>query len=230
MGKKTSVKILNEDIDFFKSFFGEKIESFEEDSRTHKMLHLALDKAHDIRKFEIELYWKRATYFFAFFTVITAAFGYLFTSEKYSLFAPGVSIIGIVLSICFIYVNKGSKYWQCNWEYLIDKLEVYITGNLYKVYFFKSTDDQRPSVSDINLLISYTICSIWHLMFFISLYMTTHWQLITFWFYLISYSISSIYILCSCRKYISSIITKEQKDLSVRNFRFRTPVYKKYHE
>ncbi|EPQ3345976.1 hypothetical protein DN462_25835 [Citrobacter freundii] len=230
MGKKTSVKILNEDIDFFKSFFGEKIESFEEDSRTHKMLHLALDKAHDIRKFEIELYWKRATYFFAFFTVITAAFGYLFTSEKYSLFAPGVSIIGIVLSICFIYVNKGSKYWQCNWEYLIDKLEVYITGNLYKVYFFKSTDDQRPSVSDINLLISYTICSIWHLMFFISLYMTTHWQLITFWFYLISYSISSIYILFSCRKYISSIITKEQKDLSVRNFRFRTPVYKKYHE
>ncbi|MDV0675306.1 hypothetical protein VC636_10025 [Citrobacter freundii] len=230
MGKKTSVKILNEDIDFFKSFFGEKIESFEEGSRTHTMLHLALDKAHDIRKFEIELYWKRATYFFAFFTVITAAFGYLFTSEKHSLFAPGVSIIGIVLSICFIYVNKGSKYWQCNWEYLIDKLEVYITGNLYKVYFFKSTDDQRPSVSDINLLISYTICSIWHLMFFISLYMTTHWQLITFWFYLISYSISSIYILCSCRKYISSIITKEQKDLSVRNFRFRTPVYKKYHE
>ncbi|WP_284881291.1 hypothetical protein [Citrobacter portucalensis] len=230
MGKKTSVKILNEDIDFFKSFFGEKIESFEEDSRTHKMLHLALDKAHDIRKFEIELYWKRATYFFAFFTVITAAFGYLFTSEKYSSFAPGVSIIGIVLSICFINVNKGSKYWQCNWEYLIDKLEVYITGNLYKVYFYKSIDDQRPSVSDINLLISYTICFIWHLMFFISLYMTTHWQLITFWFYLISYSISSIYILCSCRKYISSIITKEQKDLSVRNFRFRTPMYKKYHE
>lgn len=230
MGKKTSVKILNEDIDFFKSFFGEKIESFEEDSRTHKMLHLALDKAHDIRKFEIELYWKRATYFFAFFTVITAAFGYLFTSEKYSLFAPGVSIIGIVLSICFINVNKGSKYWQCNWEYLIDKLEVYITGNLYKVYFYKSIDDQRPSVSDINLLISYTICFIWHLMFFISLYMTTHWQFITFWFYLISYFISSIYILCSCRKYISSIITKEHEELSVRNFRFRTPVYKKYHE
>ena len=70
MGKKVSIKILKEDIDFFKSFFGEKIESFEEDSRTHKMLHLALDKAHDIRKFEIELYWKRATYFFAFFKII----------------------------------------------------------------------------------------------------------------------------------------------------------------
>ena len=221
------IKILKEDIDFFESFFGKKIESFKEDSRTHKMLHLALEKAHDIRKFEIELYWKRATYFFAFFTVITAAFGYLFTSDRYNSFAPGVCIIGIILSICFIYVNKGSKYWQCNWEYLIDKLEFYITGNLYKVYFYETLNDQRPSVSDINLLISYTICYIWHIAFFVSLYMYTHWQLYIFWIYLITYFIITIYIRCMCTKYIASVINQDYDNVTTRNYKFRTPSYRK---
>lgn len=168
MGKKVSIKILKEDIDFFKSFFGEKIESFEEDSRTHKMLHLALEKAHDIRKFEIELYWKRATYFFAFFTVITAAFGYLFTSKEYFCFSPIAALVGSIISICFIFVNIGSKYWLCNWEFIIDKLEIYVTGNLYKVYFYDNKYPLRPSVSDINNLISYVILIVWVLCFIIS--------------------------------------------------------------
>lgn len=66
MAEKKTIEFKNEDIVFFESFFGEQILSFKEDSRTHKMLQRSLEKAHDIRKFEIELYWKRATYFFAF--------------------------------------------------------------------------------------------------------------------------------------------------------------------
>jgi len=221
------IKVKDEDLDFFKQFFGTEIFEFEVNSRTYKMLELSLDKSHDIRKFEIELYWKRATYFFAFFTVITAAFGYLFTSDGYSLFAPGVSIIGIILSICFIYVNKGSKYWQCNWEFLIDKLEFYITGNLYKVYFYETMNDQRPSVSDINLLISYTICYIWHIAFFVSLYMYTHWQFYIFWIYLITYLIITIYIRCMCTKYISSVINQDYDNTTTRNYKFRNPSYRK---
>ncbi|VEB94222.1 Uncharacterised protein [Citrobacter koseri] len=125
------------------------------------MLQLSLEKAHDIRKFEIELYWKRATYFFAFFTVITAAFGYLFTSKEYFCFSPAAALVGSIISVCFIFVNIGSKYWLCNWEFIIDKLEVYVTGNLYKVYFYDNKYPLRPSVSDINNLISYVILIVW---------------------------------------------------------------------
>ncbi len=39
----------------------------------------ALKHAHDIRKFEIDLYWRRAAYFWTF---IAAAFGAFFLLEK----------------------------------------------------------------------------------------------------------------------------------------------------
>ncbi|EIU0379304.1 hypothetical protein L3Z72_004675, partial [Escherichia coli] len=111
---KEVIEIRPEDKDFFAEFIdceGPIIQ----DSIDHKKITLALDKAHDIRKFEIDLYWKRATYFFAFFTVITAAFGYLFTHDNYTFLAPALAIIGSVFALCFCYVNIGSKYWQENW-------------------------------------------------------------------------------------------------------------------
>ncbi|PNK76643.1 hypothetical protein CEQ35_022730 [Yersinia enterocolitica] len=43
---------------------------------------LALEKAHEIRKFEIELYWKRTAYFW---TLIAAMFaGFLLLASKHS--------------------------------------------------------------------------------------------------------------------------------------------------
>ncbi|RCU08872.1 hypothetical protein DVA78_18575, partial [Acinetobacter baumannii] len=66
--EKEVIEIRPEDKDFFAEFIdceGPIIK----DSINHKKITMALDKAHDIRKFEIDLYWKRATYFFAFFTV-----------------------------------------------------------------------------------------------------------------------------------------------------------------
>jgi hypothetical protein len=43
----------------------------------------ALKNALDIRKFEIEMYWKRATYFWAFITLaFTAYFAVLINGEK----------------------------------------------------------------------------------------------------------------------------------------------------
>ncbi|EHC1567852.1 hypothetical protein JT607_003061, partial [Escherichia coli] len=112
--KKEPFVIKDEDKEFFQEFLGVST-IIMEDSLDHKKLIAALDKAHDIRKFEIDLYWKRATYFFAFFTVITAAYGYLFTHTEYITYTPFISIIGTVFSICFYYVNIGSKYWQENW-------------------------------------------------------------------------------------------------------------------
>lgn len=141
---KEKITIREQDLEFFQSFFETDIESFEVDSRHHKMLGLALEKAHDIRKFEIDLYWKRATYFFAFFTVVITTYGITLSNDNYKILSPFIAIIGIVFSYCFYYVNIGSKYWQENWEFIIDKIEYYVTGNLYKSIFLKTTEQKDP--------------------------------------------------------------------------------------
>lgn len=93
------------------------------------------ERAHDIRKFEIELYWKRTTYFWAFIAVSFSGYFAILTSrnihfqEQY-LFL--IESIGFIFSLGWFFVNKGSKHWQLNWEKLIDSLEDDITGPLMK--------------------------------------------------------------------------------------------------
>src|SRR5437879_13922105 len=75
---------------------------------------LAHELALEIRKFEIELYWKRATYFW---TLIAATFAGFFalasqSSVSHPILPFLLSCIGLVLSTSWYLVNRGSKYWQ----------------------------------------------------------------------------------------------------------------------
>jgi hypothetical protein len=82
-----------------------------------------LHQISDIRKFEINLYWDRAKYFW---TLIGAAFvGYYVSfpnkadlSSKPSAWFLGMTIagLGLIFSDAWFLANKGSKYWQENWE------------------------------------------------------------------------------------------------------------------
>lgn len=127
----------------------------------------ALAQALDIRKFEIELYWKRATYFWS---LIAAAFAGYFalSSSKDPLLPLLISCIGLVLSVGWFLVNRGSKYWQSNWERHVDCLEDSVTGPLYKTTInkknfsiYKFWEGYPFSVSKINQLISLFVVLIW---------------------------------------------------------------------
>ncbi|EKN3384270.1 hypothetical protein WFK62_12425 [Yersinia enterocolitica] len=207
---------------FFSKVFGEHTKTIEVDSYKHKKLILALEKAHEIRKFEIELYWKRATYFFAFFTIITAAFGYLFTHEKYSIYSPAAAIVGVIFSIFFYHINIGSKYWQQNWEFVIDKLEFYVTGNIYKVFFYENLRDQRPSVSSINGQVSVFIFILWYLCFITSLVKISTLNPIYMILYLIFGICFCVYFHVKCLKSVCSVIIK--KNGEARYYEIREPV------
>ncbi len=89
----------------------------------------ALEHAIDIRRFEIELYWKRATYFW---TLIAAAFAGYFLLKAHGKDEEMrlASAIGLVLSTGWYLVNRGSKYWQENWERHVDLLEDEFMGPL----------------------------------------------------------------------------------------------------
>lgn len=142
----------------------------------------ALEYALDIRKFEIELYWKRAAYFW---TLIVAAFGGYFslnsveTPDTKLVFMVGC--IGTVLSVGWFLANRGSKYWQENWESHVDTLQEEFIGPLYRTTIAKNRyswwnfwDGYPYSVSRINQVISLFIALLW-IGITVSAYPGCHW-------------------------------------------------------
>jgi len=129
----------------------------------------ALKYALDIRKFEIQLYWQRATYFWAFIAASFAGYFLMISSEHKDLISIlVVCILGFVFSYSWYFVNKGSKYWQNNWERHVDYLEDEITGPLYKLVknyddsnFLNPISEYPISVSKINQLLSLFITIVW---------------------------------------------------------------------
>lgn len=136
----------------------------------------ALEHALDIRKFEIELYWKRAAYFWTFIGATFAGFVAVQSvgiDNKQDL-SVILSCLGMVFSVAWVCVNRGSKHWQENWEKHVDMLEDEVTGPLYKViltsndpksHFEKTkhliTGSTPFSVSKINQIISLYVLVLW---------------------------------------------------------------------
>ena len=129
-----------------------------------EILKEALKQAYEIRKFEIELYWKRATYFWTF---IGAAFvGYAAILNTVSTSTSQIPIpdrefililiacIGLVFSVAWHCVNKGSKFWQENWENHVELLEDKIFGPLYKTLTSRPSHATSFSDSIINFFVA----------------------------------------------------------------------------
>lgn len=135
-------------------------------TRAEKALAVALE----IRKFEIEMYWKRAAYFWAFLALILGSYVAVLTTAAKELQdhpllkADGlltISCLGIVFSVAWYFVNRGSKFWQENWEKHVDLLENSVQGPLYKTVLSDEDpcfrDPMQPypfSVSKINQILS----------------------------------------------------------------------------
>jgi hypothetical protein len=94
-----------------------------------------LDRAHEIRKFEIELYWKRATYFWAFQLIAFTLLGLLVKDGnlQYPQLLLVPSSIGVITGLAGYFTARGSKFWQENWESHIDLLEVEMKERLTQV-------------------------------------------------------------------------------------------------
>lgn len=139
----------------------------------------AFEIALENRKFEIELYWKRAKYFFDAFLAlggVSILISVLQTSKAINLPSPiffailfAVECVGLVCAVAWSLVNKGSKYWQENWEQYVDALGEDIVGPLFK-YPIKPTNKlKRYSVSNINLCLSRYIVIVWGAMILVTL-------------------------------------------------------------
>jgi len=138
-------------------------ENFVGESNSNTKSAKALALALDVRKFEIDLYWKRATYFWAFTGAALA--GYLATLTGKDLANRPqalllVSCLGLVFAVAWYFVNRASKFWQENWEAHVDALEDEVMGPIYKTIlqdhtsFWRLNASYPFSVTKINQLLS----------------------------------------------------------------------------
>lgn len=149
---------------------GLKIEAVDEKDKYEK-IKKAYDTVVRTREFEINLYWDRTKYFWAFITTIYVAY-YNVLIKMYAVnkscemvekevFSHGhlplliLAGLGFLFSVAWILANKGSRHWQENWEKHMDLLEDYVTGPLHKTF----SSNSSYSLATLNLCLSYVVCA-----------------------------------------------------------------------
>jgi len=140
----------------------EYYEGFEKlDKENVSVFKDALERAWHNRDFEIELYWKRATYFWTFLVATFSGYFIIITNNDalgdYPEAPLLITYLGLTFSLAWVLVNHGSKKWQENWEKHVDLLEDKVIGPLHKT----TLASNRPSVSKINLVVSYFVLGVW---------------------------------------------------------------------
>ncbi|CAI0858524.1 Uncharacterised protein [Serratia quinivorans] len=165
--------------EYFENLLGKSLADGEKFTKQdYEKIEEAYNKSHDIRKFEIELYWKRSTYFWTFISVLIAFCGVVSAAflkdSKIGIellsFLFCTSLLGYSITLHFLITCISGKQWQENWERHIDILEPYFSGNLYKLNLVKG--DIRYSISLSNEIIVSAIIFVWlsisvYCMFFI---------------------------------------------------------------
>ncbi len=183
-------------VDEYQAMMGLKAESDNrcEERRKRVARSRALDRAHEIRMFEIRMLWQRALFVWGFqLAVFIAVAGLLGAScEGEQSCAPqGINLIflcalsglGLLLAYALVQINEGSKFWQANWEYHIDMLEDEFEGKLHKTHLkrVKGEDEKKDesekkvkneqivSVSKVNKHISWFLFWFWAIVFLLFL-------------------------------------------------------------
>ena len=150
--------------DYIKEYDKEKLEE-------------AFKIALDTRKFEIELYWKRTGYFVLFIgAVFVGYYNIINTAEE------GISkyqnewlllllaALGFLLSLLWYMANRGSKFWQENWEAHIKELSTHLGVPIFGIiksreHSIRNLMQEYPfSVSKVNQMVSLIITFAWLLM------------------------------------------------------------------
>jgi hypothetical protein len=116
------------------------------------------------RNMEIELFWKRSTFFWGFIALSFA--GYATLVEAKSNLSIIVACFGFFSSFSWILVNRGSKWWQQNWEEKLHDSEQEVIGETFsspkvdrkEILFLGAS---KCSVSKITTLLSYYSTTLW---------------------------------------------------------------------
>ena len=132
----------------------------------------------DTRKFEIELYWKRTGYFVLFIGAVFVGYYKIMTVEKDTIdiifqqewLLLLLAALGFLLSLLWYMANRGSKFWQENWEAHIEELSTHLGVPIFGIiksreHSIRNLMQEYPfSVSKVNQMVSLIITFAWLLM------------------------------------------------------------------
>ena len=120
----------------------------------------------DTRKFEIKLFWHRAIFFGGFISIIFV--GYYSTTDKPTIQFL-LSVLGLLCSFVWFLANKGSKFWQENWEGHIAHTKEYngIFARHYKKDECNIFKGDRFSPSKLAISLSFYITLVWVIIIYI---------------------------------------------------------------
>lgn len=168
---------------YLKNLLGSKDKSYLTNGDLEKLKE-SYDKAHDIRKFEIELYWKRTTYIWTLVAALITACAILaaayyrvhdadplkdkaLSETRNFLLASlaGVSFFGVIITITASFILKSGEYWQKNWEYHVSLLEPLFSGRLYSTLLDKNKN--RYSIAGLNNFLYIIFLFLWIAIFVI---------------------------------------------------------------
>ncbi|MGR5944892.1 RipA family octameric membrane protein [Enterobacter sp. C4G1] len=236
---------ISRNVDYFEKLLDKRRTYFnclKLDSDDLKKISVAFEKAHDIRKFEISLYWQRSTFLLGFMSVLAVTLAYCFSTylDKDSsdntkfillLTATSVSLLGLIMSLIWKRIVKAGKYWQNNWEFHINILEPYVSGNLHKIHFYKKSSHTRFSIHDTILSIVNRMAFLWFIILLAGsfliynnlfpLYITTDLRKEIIYLFvcpiIVTYSIFELF--CNLKQFFVDIFKKEESHISSNEFK-----------
>lgn len=169
--------------DYSRIIFNSKFDCSSDEGK--KAQQDALVAAIDMYKFEMDMYWKRATYFSIFIGSIFLGFGTAIQLSSF-FYAFGLSIFGFIISFIWYLANKGSKFWVRNWNIHVEQLEQLIGVKIFRHYcltkkynplkldwwsiLIKPSEDFTFSVSKLSHYASYSVVWVWIVSFVYSGY------------------------------------------------------------
>lgn len=203
-----------------------------------KKLEEAFQIALDTRKFEIDLYWKRTSYFVLFIGAVFVGYYRVLPingssdSEKEWLLLL-LSSLGFLLSLLWYMANRGSKFWQENWEAHIEDLSIelgkpifgIIKINEHTVYNPKQFNKSYPfSVSRVNQMVSLIITFSWLLILLKDLGVflkfennsSVVWDIARLLVGILDFALFC-FILIFCRSFVANVNIVESSDTSKTN-------------
>ena len=125
----------------------------------------------ETRNFELELFWKRSAFFWAF--IVSAFAGFAALKKDSPGYAFAAACFGLICSFVWTLANRGSKYWYEVWEKKIAEIEKEtdpkLTFDIFKEEDVSQSlwlDGRRFSVSRLAICLSDFICFFWVVIIF----------------------------------------------------------------
>lgn len=130
---------------------------------SHEKREKSFDTAHANRLFEIDLFWKRALFFWGFVATTFVGFAAMRTVD--TSIAIMVGCFGFLASFAWTLGNRGSKYWQEYWEQKVEDVELQVVGELFIDHSPRSEKSwfgaRKFSVSKLAIAISDYLVFVW---------------------------------------------------------------------